>query len=133
MNNPLKVLCLDDEETLVAGIATTLSHPKRGYKVFYEINGHKAIETFKKENPDICVLDINLNDASINGIDVLKAVRSLNQDAVCIMYTKMSEDETVKQANEFGVFHFLAKPVKREELIDTVNKAAELIKKRGVQ
>jgi len=132
MNNPLKVLCLDDEETLVTGIANTLSHPKRGYKVFYEINGHKAIETSKKETPDICVLDINLNDASINGIDVLKEVRSLNQNTVCIMYTKMSEDENVKQANEFGVFHFLAKPVKREELIDTVNKASEFIKKRGV-
>lgn len=132
MNDPLRVLCLDDEETLVTGIASTLSHPKRGYMVFHETNGHQAIETFKKETPDICVLDINLNDVSINGIDVLREVRALNKNAVCIMYTKMSEDETVQRANEFGVFHFLAKPVRREELIDTVNKAAEFIKKRGV-
>lgn len=131
MNDPLKILCLDDEETLVAGIATTLSHPKRGYKVLYETNGHKAIETYKNESPDICVLDINLNDPSIDGIIVLREIRSFNQDAVCIMYTKMSEDANVQQANEYGVFHFLAKPVKREDLIDTVNKAAEFIKKRG--
>jgi YesN/AraC family two-component response regulator len=132
VNHPLKVLCLDDEETLVTGIASTLSHPKRGYNVFYETNGHKAIETYKNESPDICVLDINLNDASINGIDVLREIHSLNQDTLCIMYTKMSEDANVRQANEYGVFHFLAKPVKREELIDTVNKAAEFIRKRGV-
>lgn len=131
MNDPLKVLCLDDEEPLVEGIANTLAHPKRGYKVVYETNGHKAIETYKVEAPDICVLDINLNDDSINGIDVLREIRALSQDAVCIMYTKMSEESNVQKANEYGVFHFLAKPVKREELIDTVNKAADFVKNRG--
>lgn len=131
MNTPLKVLCLDDEETLAAGIASTLSHPKRGYAVVVETNGLAAIETYKNESPDICVLDINLNDVRVNGLDVLKAIRALNPNAVCIMYTKMSEDETIQQANAHGVFHFLAKPVRREELIETVNSAAEFIRTRG--
>jgi DNA-binding response OmpR family regulator len=124
----IKVLVVDDEEGLADFMQKILQ--LEGYMAFMETDGMGAVNFFKAERPDIILIDVALGYSKIDGIEVLKRIKEMDQNAMCLMVTRVTDEETVKKAKEFGAMHYVLKPLDRKDIIAVVKEAAEIIKQR---
>ena len=73
------------------------------------------IEEYKEANPDVVILDIHMPDG--NGIEILKEINDVDNNAFVIMSSSDSVKENVLSAVQNGALGFLAKPVEKEKLM----------------
>ncbi|MGL4773451.1 MAG: response regulator transcription factor [Clostridium sp.] len=110
MNN--KVLIIDDEEEIVEILHTVLK--REGFNNIYVANtGTDGIEKFKKESPDIVLLDIMLPDMS--GYDVFNELRKHNE--VPILFISAKGDEMDRLLGfALGADDYITKPFSAKEV-----------------
>ncbi len=92
-----------------------------GYRPYKVSNGSKAIEKFKKFNPDIVILDIKLPNK--NGFQILTEIKNIRKDAIAIIISANGDYKTEKKAMDMGVFAYFSKPFNNNELISILRKA----------
>ncbi len=126
---PTKLLIMDDEASIVD--YTKRLFQKRGYEAFGVSTAEEAIETFRRERPQICLLDIILDCSEINGIDVLRRIKEIDSNAVCVMVTQKSDEENIAKAKEYGASQYLIKPLSIEDLIRTIENASSAARGEG--
>jgi DNA-binding NtrC family response regulator len=71
--------------------------------------------------PDVIILDLNLNDA--DGLDVLTSVRETHPSLPIIILTAHGAIKSALHATRLGAFDYLTKPIDRDELLVTVQRA----------
>jgi two-component system response regulator PilR (NtrC family) len=116
------ILVVDDELSMRELLDVMLT--KEGYQVSCAETGRKAISLIEKTDFDLLLCDIRLGD--ITGIDVLKALRSQNQDTVVIMISAYATTEAAVEAMNEGAYDFVPKPFNNEELKHTIKNALKL-------
>ena len=126
MDNPIKVLIVDDESGLADGIKDLLE--LREYKAFAAVEADAAMDIFERERPEICVLDVRLDDSSMNGVDILEKIKSAAPNTECIMFSCYNDDEPIKRAKELGAADFVAKPYDPREFFKKIGKLADKIR-----
>lgn len=101
----LKILVVDDD----ASIRELLSHQLRhqGRRVIVASDGRMAVELFRRERPDITILDLNM--PGLDGIAVLKHIRAIDPAATVMIFTGSGTEAAEAQARELGVTEFLRK------------------------
>ena len=87
----------------------------RGFDVLMESDGANVVEVFKKENPDICVLDIMLPHK--DGFEIADEIRMLNDTVPIIFLTAKTQTEDVVKGFSMGGNDYVRKPFSMEELI----------------
>jgi DNA-binding response OmpR family regulator len=80
-----------------------------------ESDGAKAIDLFKKSQPDICVLDVMLPNK--DGFAIADEIRELNEDIPIIFLTAKTQTEDVVKGFTLGGNDYVRKPFSMEELI----------------
>ena len=108
----LKVLLVEDSKVAIKAITGYLDD--LGVQLLIAETGGAAIELYRRERPDIILLDIILPD--INGYEVAKQVRKLQskEDWTAIIFLSvMSKDDDLKRGIEAGGDDYLTKPVGR--------------------
>jgi DNA-binding response OmpR family regulator len=125
-NKDIKILFLDDEKDIVEVLTKIFS--MYGYTAFEARNSDQALEIFEREQPQICVFDIYLVDSALDGIETFTEIRKNNKDTLCIFFSRITEDDVIKRANELGIFDFLVKPFNPSDLKAVVEKAAATLK-----
>lgn len=100
-----RILVVDDEETIRDLLHTVLR--RLGHEVLLADRGQRGIEVFRRERPQITILDLNMPD--LDGIAVLKEVRTVDPQASVIILTGTGTEALERQARELGVSDFLAK------------------------
>ena len=68
---------------------------------------------------------------NIDGIQVLERVRAKSDRTKVLMITGYATVELARQALSKGVFDFIAKPFKLEDIRAMVNKASEALRSEG--
>ncbi len=112
---PLKVLVIDDEETLRTIVAQ--SFRDRGYTVLTADNGTEGLDLAKKEHPEIIILDLLM--PGMLGFEVCKRIRedaALTHSVVLITSAKSYKPD-IDKALELGADAFVVKPADTDELI----------------
>ena len=124
----IKVLVIDDE----AGIADFMKGilELKGYTGFMETDGLRAVELFKKERPQIVLIDVDLGFSAIYGVEVLKRIKEIDKDTVCLMVTRVTDPESIEGSKKYGALHYLFKPLDAKNVVRVVDEAAEIIKKQ---
>lgn len=108
-----RIMIVEDEIIIAMELKSYLE--KIGYLVpCIETNYNDAIQSFKKELPDLILIDINLRNEK-NGIDVAKDINKIKETPF-IYTTAFSDMQTIKKAVEQNPSSYLVKPIKREEL-----------------
>lgn len=109
------LLLIDDEQMILD--TSELILQDLADKIFLANSGKIGLEIFEREKIHCIVCDINM--PRMNGIEVLKAIRSLNSDIPFIFYTGHGDEVHMKEAVKLNAFDFLSKPVLEglEELI----------------
>jgi two-component system response regulator HydG len=93
------------------------------YKVLETDNGQQALDILNEENIDIVVTDLRLT--VMDGVELLKRAKTLEQDIEIIMITGHGTVEIAVEAIKEGAYDFITKPVKKAQLLRAVEKAAE--------
>jgi DNA-binding NtrC family response regulator len=117
-----RLLVVDDDASVLAAIGDHFEHA--GYVVWREATGERAIETHRRERPDVVVLDLHLPDG--NGLAVLGRLHG--QRASVVLLTEPGDDDIAVQAMTLGAENFLAKPVDLSHLEAAIARVAEKVR-----
>ena len=119
----VKILCVDDSSMVHKFLQTKLqkSYPN----LYFASNGVEGVEKYKAHQPDIVISDINM--PRMNGLEMLKKIKSINPQAVVVMMTTESSNSFVIQAAEDGASGYVNKNSARNDIKPTVDKLAKII------
>ena len=109
----IKVLLAEDEASL--GMIVKESLETRNFTVFHAKNGEEAFEVYRKEKPDILVLDVMMPKK--DGFTLAKEIRQENKRIPIIFLTAKSQTSDVLEGFNNGGNDYLKKPFSMEELI----------------
>ena len=107
------VLIVDDEP-FVADLIHHWVHNVWDYPAIIANCGEDAIVAVREHNPRLVLLDINLPD--INGIDVLRAIKSADEHLPVVMVSAQESIRTAVEALQAGAYDYLTKPIDTERL-----------------
>ncbi|OQX25658.1 MAG: hypothetical protein BWK80_14405 [Desulfobacteraceae bacterium IS3] len=121
--NKLKILILDDSERIVFELKTFFQD--LDYIVFESLTPSQAFEILDKNETDIMILDINLPE--MNGLEVLKRVKSRFPDIEVIMITGHGDMEKVIEAMRAGVSDFFNKPFRLVDIQNAIERTRKFV------
>ena len=116
----IRVLLVDDEVGFADILAKRLG--KRGMAVIPVYTGTEAIQTIRKNDFDVAVLDLKMED--MDGIDVLKIFKKAYPEMEVIMLTGHGSEQAAREGIEYGAFDYLTKPCELEDLVKKIRQAA---------
>jgi PAS domain S-box-containing protein len=97
------------------------------------VNAILGIELARATQPEVILMDINL--PGISGIEALKILREASETAqipvIALSANAMPRD--IAKGLEAGFFHYLTKPIKIKEFMETLNAALDLAKNRLIK
>jgi DNA-binding NtrC family response regulator len=96
------------------------------YSVITAQNGEEALGRVKENSPDLIIMDIKM--PGLNGIDVLKQIKSIDPKSLVIIMTAYGTTETAIEAMKYGAFDYILKPFPIPRMKGLVEKAILLRK-----
>jgi DNA-binding NtrC family response regulator len=120
------VLVADDEELLRWSIKEIVS--RKGYRVVVAENGREAIEVYHRENPDLCLLDIQMPE--MTGMEVLKQIMAEDPRALVVMISAYGQVERAVSACRLGAQDFVCKPFDNDDLLRRIERILEPVRLR---
>ena len=109
----LKIFYVEDELFLARIVKESLE--SREFDVIMENDGAKALELFKRSQPDICVLDVMLPNK--DGFEIAEEIREINENIPIIFLTAKTQTGDVVRGFAQGGNDYIRKPFSMEELI----------------
>ena len=117
-----RLLVLDDDPDINTYVKKILL--KEEYLVETTTNFNDFFECFKKNKPDICLVDLNLGDVNGAGFNILKAIRNKYGDEVkVIIISRRFSEEDIQHALINGANDYITKPLDDVLLKSKVNSA----------
>jgi two-component system, response regulator, stage 0 sporulation protein F len=113
-----KILVIDDEESIRSLLDTILR--RKGYNVILADNGPNGLERFRKEHPDVIVLDLKM--PGMDGLTVLQEIRRADSSQPVIVLTGAGTPENEQQARSLGVSEFVEKEFSLHHLGDSLKR-----------
>ena len=110
-----RILLVEDEESLAESIRYSLE--REGFTVTLAVDGRKAIERFRNDDPDLVILDLMLPELS--GLDVCRLIRQESNVPIVMVTAKDSEADKVAGL-ELGADDYVTKPFSIRELVSRV-------------
>jgi two-component system response regulator AtoC len=115
-----KTVFIVDDEPSIAKLLTYWVKDKWGYRTRTFERGEAMIDQLA-DNPDLILLDIML--PGMNGIDVLKKIKSVNEHVPVIMLSAQGRIEVALEALRYGAFDYFPKPIDPQRLEPAIKNA----------
>ncbi|GMR09880.1 MAG: response regulator transcription factor [Anaerolineae bacterium] len=109
---PRKILVVEDELEIIKLVRAYLE--KAGYSVVAATDGQEALAVFRRERPNLVILDLNL--PGMDGLDVCRALRR-KSDIPIIMLTARIEETDRLIGLELGADDYIVKPFSPREVV----------------
>jgi len=116
-----KLLVVDDDETARHNMEHVLA--KEGYIVTTAADGIEAVDFLDADRFDLVVTDLKMK--GVDGMEVLRKAKERDPNVVVIVVSGYATMPTTVESIKKGSYHFLAKPLRLDELRFTINKALE--------
>ncbi|MFC0215368.1 response regulator [Paenibacillus chartarius] len=111
-----KVLIVDDEPRICAGLRLTIPWTEMGAEVVGEAyDGEQALQMMEQNGADVIVTDVRM--PRMDGLELAERLSSRRFAGKIVMLSGYEEFAYVKKALQFGVKDYLLKPVDADELI----------------
>lgn len=124
----VRTLVIDDCQLVTETLAAVFAHNK--YENIHFYNNVKSFFEGFTEDTHIVVVDYMIPNSEMNGIDILKKVKSLNPNCYVIMLSSAGNIDIVIEALEFGIWRYVCKDHENwtDKLLNYATKAkAEII------
>jgi len=121
MTPPRTIHVIDDEPIIHDILSQILA--AEGYEVEISASGEDALKKYESRNFDLVLLDLMM--PGMSGLEVLRALRKIQPQAVIIIITAYASVESAIEAMKIGAFDYVQKPFKHEELLLTISRALD--------
>ena len=108
----MSVLLVEDDLQLAKIVKKILE--AKNYKVTLVDDGDVALENIKNNRYDLYLIDINI--PGVNGLELVKYIRSIQNNAIIIMITASVDEYYFEKAYEYGCDDYIKKPFHATEL-----------------
>lgn len=122
------MLIVDDDPSSSGLLREVFQH--EGYEVAVADRGEAALLLASARPFDIVLCDVRLPD--LDGIEVLRRLRPILPDAAVVLISGFATVETALRALQEGAFDYVQKPFTVEDVRQTVDRAMEQKRRRGV-
>jgi putative two-component system response regulator len=112
----VKLLVADDERKICRLLEGFFS--ERGFEVILAHDGPSALSCIRTERPHLVFLDLHM--PGVNGLDVLKEARQVDETIKIIVITAIEDEDTVKRVKSLGAADYVIKPFSLEYLQEEV-------------
>jgi len=115
----MRILVAEDETIIRLDLKEMLG--RAGYDVCAEArDGEEAVRLARAERPDLAIMDVKM--PKLDGIEAAR--RILDERPIpIVMLTAYGQDELVSRAVEAGVFGYLVKPFREQDLLPAITTA----------
>ena len=117
------ILIVDDEKDIRELISEILID--EGYSTRLASNSAECLNKVKHNPPSLLILDIWLKDSKMDGIDILKKVKSDYPNVPVVIISGHGNIEIAVSAIKQGAYDFIEKPFNLEQLLVVVRRAME--------
>ncbi|MBL8602583.1 MAG: sigma-54-dependent Fis family transcriptional regulator [Myxococcales bacterium] len=115
------LLIVEDDRSNLESLERLFS--KEGYRVLTAPDAKGALELLRRQRVPVVVTDLMM--PGLSGLDLLKAVKAVAPETEVIMMTAYGTVETAVEAMRGGAYDFVEKPLKRVQIVKSVQKAVE--------
>jgi len=118
----IRVLLVDDDDLMRAGLKAVLSSDNRIDVVGEAPNGRAAIASVRALRPDLVLMDVRMPD--LDGIAATRQILTGDAETRIVILTTFEDDEYIFGALNAGASGFLLKRTRPEELLAAVHTVA---------
>ena len=123
MARKISILVVDDEESVRDSLSNWFLED--GYQVECAENAKKALLLIESSHFDIILADIKM--PGMDGLEMLKRIKALKQDAIVIMMTAFATVNTAVMALKDGAYDYVTKPFDPDDLSHLIRNATKQI------
>lgn len=125
------IMVADDEQLERRVLTSILKKNVRVKEIIEAKNGKEALELNREFNPDIIIMDIKM--PGINGIKALELIKNENPNKEIIMLTAYDDFEFVHKVLVLGGSDYIIKPIKPDKLIEIVDNIMDKIENKNIE
>ena len=114
------ILAVDDEPDLLR-LLSRIINDKTSYSIKTTNNSLEVPKILENEEFDLILVDLKM--PGLDGMDILKMIKDQDRPEQVIMITAFGTLESAIEALSYGVFDYITKPFKKEQILFTVNRA----------
>lgn len=119
MSPDIRILVADDEEVVRHSYLRTLAQGH--WNVAAAADGTQALKLMETAPCDVVLLDLRM--PGLDGISVLKAIKTRWPETEVVVITGYPSVESAKEAVTLGAYDYLAKPLGAEDIINAAMRA----------
>ena len=120
--HPTPILIVDDDIGLLTSLKTTLVSAGLSEPALIS-ESHAVIPCLTEQPFKLIILDLMMPD--MDGIELLQEIKAHHPQTECILLTAIDDTSAAVRAIKYGAYDYLVKPVDREKLVLTINRALE--------
>jgi DNA-binding NtrC family response regulator len=114
------ILAIDDEPHMLVLLERIIKE-KTHYTLMTTNNSLEVPKLLEENNFDLIIADLKM--PGMDGMDILRKVKEQKREEEVIIITAFGSLETAVEALSLGVFDYITKPFKKEQIIFTVDRA----------
>ena len=122
MENPIRVLVVDDHFVVRAGVCALLADVVDITVVGEAEDGRQAIEEAKRCAPQVILMDLRLPE--LDGVEATRQILAAQPEVGIVILTTPDAEAEVLNAVEAGALGYLAKTSRKEELLEAIRRIA---------
>ena len=122
------LLIVEDDKTALNVTVRMVGLKFPGCTIYTAENGRKGLDLFREHTPDVIVTDIKMPE--MDGIEMAREIRSINDQAPCIVLTGYGDKNYFEKFKEIGFCAYLMKPIVFDELFVTIERCCAESKRR---
>jgi two-component system response regulator YesN len=114
------LLIVEDEKLALDVVVRMIGRRFPNCTIHTATNGIEGREIFKQFTPDVVMTDLKM--LVMDGIEMIREIRSINPNATYIVLTTYSDKVNLKKIDQLGVCTYLLKPLDFKELFAAIEK-----------
>ena len=119
MSERMRILVAEDETVIRLDLRALLE--ARGFEVCAEArDGEEAVELARSTEPDLAIVDVKM--PRLDGIEAARRILA-DRPIPIVVLSAYGQDDLVSRAAEAGVFGYLVKPFREEDLLPAIRTA----------